>query len=353
MFIPGKYLLFLGDVRDRLDAKTASGLIDWAPDRCLGQWRLPACGIDLGLPDLDFAEARAQGAKTLVIGVTPFGGAIAEDWIAPIAAALHAGLNVASGMHTRLNNVPAIAEAAARSGASLFDVRVPSAPYAVASGGKRSGKRMLMVGTDCAVGKKYSALAIAREMNARGMKASFRATGQTGILITGSGIPIDAIVSDFVAGAAESLSPDNAPDHWDVIEGQGSLFHPAYAGVSLALLHGSQPDALILCHEAGRTHIDGYPDFPIPDLEECIETNLRLARRTNPDVRCAGISINGRALPADERDEYLRALHERFGIPCFDPVATGAAGLVDHLENGGSGDVMADRQIVGVTQRTN
>ncbi len=331
MIIPGKYLLFLGDVADRLDAKTACGLVDWSGERCVGQWRLPSCGVDLGLEDMDFAQARAAGAQTLVIGVTPFGGAIAPEWVAPLVAALEAGLNVASGMHARLGSVPEIAAAARASGASLFDVRVPGRSFPVGSGRKRSGRRMLMVGTDCAVGKKYSALAIARDMAARGMKATFRATGQTGILIAGEGVPIDAVVSDFVAGAAETLSPDNDHDHWDVIEGQGSLFHPAYAGVALGLLHGSQPDAIILCHAAGRTHVDGYPDFPLPDLAECIELNLEMARRINPAARCAGISINCSALSADARADHLKAIADRFGLPCFDPVATGPGALVAHI----------------------
>lgn len=331
MIIPGKYLLFLGDVRDPLDAKTAFGLVDWARERCAGQWRLPTCNVNLGLDDLDFAAARAAGAETLVIGVTPFGGAIAPEWVAPIVAAIKAGLNVASGMHARLESVPEIAAAAGAAGISLFNVRDPGKGYKVGSGAKRSGRRMLMVGTDCAVGKKYSALAIAHEMRAQGINATFRATGQTGILIAGEGVPIDAIVSDFVAGAAESLSPDNDADHWDVIEGQGSLFHPAYAGVALGLLHGSQPDAIIVCHAAGRTHIDGYPDFPLPDLERCIEANLTMARLTNPSVRCAGISINTSALPAEARAAHMRAIEDRLGLPCFDPVATGPAALVTHI----------------------
>lgn len=331
MIIPGKYLLFLGDVASRLDAKTACGLVDWSRDRCVGQWRLPACGIDMGLEDMDFAEARTAGAETLVIGVTPFGGAIAPQWIGPIVGALRAGLNVASGMHVRLGSVPEIAAAAQASGASLFDVRVPGRSFPVGSGRRRAGRRMLMVGTDCAVGKKYSALAIARDMNAQGMSATFRATGQTGILIAGEGTPIDAIVSDFVSGAAEALSPDNEPGHWDVIEGQGSLFHPAYAAVALGLLHGSQPDAIILCHAAGRTHVDGYPDFALPDLAECIELNLAMARRVNPAVRCAGISINTSALPADARADHLASVSDRFGVPCFDPVATGPAALLAHI----------------------
>ena len=331
MIIPGKYLLFLGDAQERLDAKTAFGLVDWARERCAGQWRLPSCTVDLGLEDLDFVQARRAGAQTLVIGVAPFGGSISPAWIEPILSALKVGLNVASGMHTRLGSVPEIAAAARASGASLFDVRVPGRSFPVASGRKRSGRRMLMVGTDCAVGKKYSALAIARDMRAHGMNATFRATGQTGILIAGEGVPIDAIVADFVAGAAETLSPDNDADHWDVIEGQGSLFHPAYAGVALGLLHGSQPDAIVVCHDASRTHIDGYPDYSLPGLGECMEANLRMASLTNPAVRCVGISINGSRLAQGALAEYLQTVSSRFGLPAFDPVSTGAGALVSHV----------------------
>ena len=145
-------------------------------------------------------------------------------------------------------------------------MRHSDAAFPAASGRKRSGKRVLTVGTDCAQGKKYTALALAKNLQSRGVDASFRATGQTGIMISGEGIAVDAVIADFVAGAAEQLSPDNAPDHWDVIEGQGSLFHPAYAGVTLGLLHGSQPDAIVLCHDPSRRTIDEYPNFPIPDF---------------------------------------------------------------------------------------
>ena len=331
MKIPGKYLLFLGNVAHSIDAKTAYGLNDWAPEQCVGQWRLPDCPVDLGLPDLSFAEANAAGAQTMVIGVTPFGGQIAPEWVGPIVAALNSGLNVASGMHVRLGSVSEIAAAAESSGASLFDVRYPGGTFPVGQGRDRSGRRVLTVGTDCAVGKKYTALSIAAAMKQEGFKATFRATGQTGIMIAGEGIPIDAIVSDFIAGAAEALSPDNDPDHWDVIEGQGSLFHPAYAGVALGLLHGSQPDALVVCHAAGRTHIDGYCDFELPSLERCIEENLRSACLTNRDVRCVGVSINSAAIPADERRDYLDEIARRLRLPCFDPMVTGPGALIAEL----------------------
>jgi D-glutamate N-acetyltransferase len=331
MNVPGGYLVFLGDVASALDAKTAFGLRDWRREACIGQWRLPACRVDLGLPEMRPVQAAASGARTLVIGVAPFGGQIASAWIAPLVEALEAGLDVASGMHTRLRSVPEVAVAAERTGRSLFDVRHSDERFPVATGRKRSGLRLLTVGTDCAAGKKYAALSIHRALVSRGVDATFRATGQTGILIAGRGVAIDAVVADFAAGAAEWLSPDNEPDHWDVIEGQGSLFHPAYAGVTTALLHGSQPDALVVCHEPGRETIDEYPGFPVPDLRACVELNLTLARLTNPAALCAGIALNTSGMAPEERATHLDEVQQRFGFPCFDPIATGADTVVRHL----------------------
>ena len=332
MIIPQKYLVFVGDVETDLNAKTGFGLVYWRPQSCVGQMRLPGCEVSLGLPDMTAAQAIAAGAQTLVIGVAPVGGRIQPSWIGPIVAAIEAGLNVASGMHTRLGSVPEIADAARRAGRSLFDVRHSDRTFPVGTGRKRTGKRLLTVGTDCAIGKKYTALSITRALQERGMKATFRATGQTGILISGAGVAIDAVVADFIAGAAEWLSPDNDADHWDVVEGQGSLFHPGYAGVSMGLLHGSQPDAIVVCTEAGRQEIDSYPGFKIPDLRRCIDLHLEIGRLTNPGIRCAGISVNTAKLAKIERETYLRDLEGKFGVPCFDPVATGAARFAESLQ---------------------
>jgi uncharacterized NAD-dependent epimerase/dehydratase family protein len=183
---------------------------------------------------------------------------------------------------------------------------------------------LLTVGTDCALGKKYSALALARAFAGRGLNVDFRATGQTGILIAGRGIPVDAVVADCAAGAAEMLSPDSPADHWDVIEGQGSLFHPAYAAVSLGLLHGSQPDVIVVCHEPGRAHVMGYPDYPMPDIAETIDLNLRLGRRTNPAIRCAGVSLNTSGCDESVANRMLAAESARCGLPVADPMRGGA-----------------------------
>lgn len=329
--LPSPYLLFLGDVSDPHYAKTAFGLKDWAPERCVGEWALPAGGLSVGLPAMRPAEAHAAGARALLVGVANAGGVIPTTWIAGIVEAIEAGLDVVSGLHAPLAEVPAFHEAAERCGRRLIDVRVPPAGIPVGSGRKRTGKRLLTVGTDCALGKKYTALALARAFAARGVDADFRATGQTGIMIAGGGIPMDAVVSDFEAGAAEQLSPDAAPGHWDVVEGQGSLFHPAYAAVSLGLLHGSQPDVVVVCHEVGRTEILGHPGFPVPSVEEAIDLNLRLGRITNPDIRCGGISLNTASLSLAAAEALMAAETARLGLPVADPIrgSTAFERLVD------------------------
>lgn len=329
--IDAPYLLLLGNATDPMSAKTALGVAHWRPARCLAQLRLAGCRIDAGVPDMTAAEAVAAGARTLVVGVAPAGGRLPPAWTEVIVAALDAGLDVASGLHTRLAEIPAIAEAAARAGRRVFDVRHPTAPLECGSGEKRPGKRLLTVGTDCCVGKMFAALAMEREMRARGLKADFRATGQTGILIAGAGIAVDAVVADFISGAAEALAPANEPDHWDLIEGQGSLFHPSYAGVSLGLLHGAQPDVLVLCHAAKRAALDGHEPWPVPALGPCAEENLRLARLTNPAVRLGGVCLNTAHLPEDEAAEIAERTGHELGVPCVDSVRHGVGPIVDGL----------------------
>jgi uncharacterized NAD-dependent epimerase/dehydratase family protein len=274
--LSGPYLIFLGDVVEYTIAKTGAGIAEWCPELCLGQYRFPETKISLGLTDLTPAEAAAKGAKSLIIGVATVGGEIPDHWMQGLFDAIDAGLDIVAGLHCRLNDNVELRAAAEKKGVRLVDVRVPPSKLPVGTGEKRSGLRVLTIGTDCAVGKKYTALAVAREMRSRGLKADFRASGQTGIMIAGEGIPIDAVVSDFLSGAAELLSPDNDKDHWDVIEGQGSLFHPGYASVTLGLLHGSQPDAFIVCHEANRTVMHGWPDYGLPSIQDVIDRTIEL-----------------------------------------------------------------------------
>lgn len=321
--LPQPYLLFLGDTTEPGYAKTAFGLRDWAGDRCVGEW---SCGatVTTGLSILRPKEARARGARAMVIGVANTGGVIYDNWIPSLIEALESGLDLISGMHTRLSDTPQLKAAATRLGRRLIDIRTPPKSIPIASGRKRAGQRLLTVGTDCALGKKYTALALTRALTARGIDADFRATGQTGILIAGSGIPLDAVISDFEAGAAEMLSPEAAPQHWDIIEGQGSLFHPAYAGVSLGLLHGSQPDVFVVCHAPDRKRVLGNEDFALPSIEETIDMTLRLGRRTNPAIRCAGVSLNTGKLDESDASELFEREGRRLGLPTADPMRGGA-----------------------------
>ena len=330
MRIETPYLVFLGDAKDALAAKTGQGIVDWRPESVVGQQRLPGCAADLGVADLSLHEATRLGARTLVIGAVNPGGTVPGRWRPHLVRALEAGLDVASGMHTRLAEVPELAKAARDHGRRLIDVRQPSASFPTATGRKRQGKRLLTVGTDCSVGKKYAALAIERELKRRGVAADYRASGQTGILIAGAGIAIDAVVADFAAGAAEALSPDNDAEHWDVVEGQGSLFHPSFAGVSLALLHGTQPDAVVVCHEPTRTTMRNVA-APIAAVDAVVEQTLSLGRLTNPRIRCVGIALNTSALPAEEARRAVAEAARRFALPACDPMRDGVAPLVDAM----------------------
>ncbi|HHB80414.1 MAG TPA: DUF1611 domain-containing protein, partial [Aliiroseovarius sp.] len=170
-----------------------------------------------------------------------------------------------------------------------------------------------------------------REMRARGMKSTFRATGQTGILITGDGVPLDAVVADFMAGAGEWLTPDNDADHWDLIEGQGSLFHASYSGVTMALIHGGAPDALILAHEPTREHMRGLPDYTPPSIEALRDLVEPIARVVNPNARAVGVSINTQHMSDAEAEAYIAETEARLGLPTTDPFRFGPAKLVDAL----------------------
>ena len=325
LVLPQPYLLFLGDGTEASYAKTAFGLRDWAPDQCVGEFACPGGTVTTGLPRLTPEEARRAGAQSLVIGIANEGGVIPDSWLSALTEALDAGLHIIAGMHSRLSDIPQLREAANRSNRRLIDVRVPPADLTVGTGRKRSGKRLLTVGTDCALGKKYTALALARAFASRGVDTDFRATGQTGILIAGGGMPMDAVVSDFESGAAEALSPDAQPEHWDVIEGQGSLFHPSYAAVSLGLLHGSQPDVFVVCHDPTRSTVLGSPKFDLPTIEEVIDLTTWLGSRTNPVIRCAGLALNTSALDVDEASQAIERYAAVLQLPVADPLRGGEA----------------------------
>ena len=330
MEIQTPYLLFLGDVHDQLAAKTAQGIVDWRPEWCIGQLRLDGCKADCDVPDMSITEATAKGVKTMVVGVVNAGGVLPGHWITKIVEALNSGLDVATGLHTRLSSIPEIDQAARRNGRQLHDVRFNDMTFPTGQGTKRSGLRLLTVGTDCSVGKKYTSLAVDKEMRQRGIKSDFRATGQTGVLISGIGIALDAVVADFISGAAEWISPANDPDHWDVVEGQGSLFHPSFAGVTLGLLHGAQPDAFIVCHEPTRTKMRNV-QHALPTIGQVIDRVILEGSLTNPEIKCIGIAINTQALSDAQATAELERTAKQFSLPCVDPIRTGTGPLVDEL----------------------
>ncbi|MCR9257251.1 MAG: DUF1611 domain-containing protein [Alphaproteobacteria bacterium] len=329
--IEAPYLMYLGDAPDQLAAKTANGVKVWRPEKCRGQFRLPGCNADLGLPDMTMKEAADHGVRTIILGVANRGGVMPDAWVDTLVEGLELGMDIASGLHVRVSQIQRIKDCAAANGRKVLDVRHPTKEFDLGTGAKRPGKRLLTVGTDCSVGKMFTSLAIEAEMKKRGMKADFRATGQTGIFIAGDGVSVDAVIADFIAGAAEWLSPANDEDHWDLMEGQGSLLHASFAGVSMGLLHGSQPDALVLCHEVNRPHMRGLPHYPVPSLEEALEINMRCARLTNPDAKLVGVALNTQSLSDQEAEDALKDASDRLGVPAIDAVRTGAAAIVDAL----------------------
>lgn len=329
--IPAPYLLYLGSSTDPVGIKTSRGLATFRREDCVGEFRHDDCPLTLGLPRLGFEDGVAAGARTLVLGIANAGGTLDKSLVDDAAAALEAGLNVASGLHKRLRDEPRLARLAEERGLKLFDVRDPPSDLRVGNGYPRAGHRLLTVGTDCSVGKMYATLALTKSLRERGIAADFRATGQTGILIAGSGVAVDAVVADFISGAIEQLTPARNDDGWDLIEGQGSLFHPSFAGVSTGLLHGAQPEAIVLCHDPQRDHMRGIPGRSLPGLRECLEENLRVAVLTSPQVRAVGICLNTSAMEAAAAHRLCRETEDLLGLPCTDPIAFGVETLVDEL----------------------
>ncbi|MEH3035054.1 MAG: DUF1611 domain-containing protein [Sphingomonas adhaesiva] len=327
--IPGPYLLYLGHSDDEIGIKTSRGLAAFRRDDCVGEWRHDDCPLTLDLPRMDAAAGRAAGARTLVLGIANAGGTLGADLIADALTAIASGMNVASGLHQRLRDEPRLVAAAAQAGVSLFDVRDPPAHLPVGNGRARAGNRLLTVGTDCSVGKMYATLTLRDAFRARGLAADFRATGQTGILIAGDGVPLDAVVADFISGAIEVLTPARDDDGWDLIEGQGSLFHPSFAGVSTGLLHGAQPRAIVLCHDPSRGHMRGLPHYALPGLAECLAANLSVARLTSPDVQAVGVALNTVKLDEAAARRLCAETADALGLPCTDPYRFGADAIVD------------------------
>ncbi len=329
--IPAPFLLYLGHSADSVGIKTSRGLATFRPADCVGEFRSDDCPLTLGLPRLTMENAVLAGARTMVIGISNPGGTMNPQIIADAAAALDAGMNVAAGLHQRLRDIPKLIDIAARRGLLLVDVRDPPGNIEVGNGRPRAGHRLLTVGTDCSVGKMYASLALVTAMHKRGLAADFRATGQTGMLIAGEGIPLDAVIADFISGAIEQLAPSRHDGGWDVIEGQGSLFHPSFAGVSTGLLHGAQPEAIVLCHDPARAEMRGLPGRTLPSLDQCLNANLDVARLTSANVQAVGVCLNTSTFTEPAALDQCARTSDALGLPCTDPFRFGVDTILDYM----------------------
>lgn len=331
MKIRTPYLLFIGDAKDPLSIKMAKTVADWRPDLAVGEFTLKECETTTNMPPMDIDTAKANGAKSFLLGFTNSGGYLEQKYIPYLLQAIEAGMDIVSGLHQKLEYFPEVKAHAKEHNVRLVNVRHPKGNFKTGNGNNRLGKRLLTVGTDCSVGKMYSSMTIYNALQELSIKSTFRATGQSGIAVAGSGVAVDCVISDFIAGAVEELTPANVNDHWDIIEGQGSLYHPAFAGVSLGLLHGSQPDALVLCHAENREHMRGIPGRSLPSIEATMELNLHHARLTNPNAQFVGICLNTSMLDDKAALELCNQYQKKFDLPCMDPLRHGVSPIIDNV----------------------
>lgn len=317
--IPKPYIVFTGNAQDYKQAKVACGVVEWRPEFCVGQYSSEQFLNGLKFSELtqfdSLLKAKNAGAKTLLIGYSPYERDLPDNLVSVVNSALSLGLNVACGLHSKLEGDKRFVKPSGD--AKIYDFRHREQIYPKGSGELRTGFRLLTVGTDCAVGKKFTALSIAKALDQCYTPNTFRSTGQTGFLISESGINNDTIEADFLSGAAEWLSPSNDPWHWDIIEGQGALSHPSFCGGSMSLIYGSQPDIIVMCHDLYRDKQRGV-NRQIPKLSNEIELVLTAARLIKPSVKLGAISLFGPSIPSDQEcscDEMSRW----YGVPVFNP----------------------------------
>ncbi|HEV7127300.1 MAG TPA: DUF1611 domain-containing protein [Ktedonobacterales bacterium] len=329
-------------------AKTAVGVIRYGTDSVVAVIDSTHAGQDAGAVLRDpagpargipvvanVAAALAYHPDTLLIGIAPRGGRLPDEWRPGVLLAIESGLDIISGLHHFLGEDTGLAEAARRCGVTIWDVRQPPAATAmrIATGQPhRAGSHVVyFAGTDCNVGKMTAAFEVDRAARQRGLSSAFAATGQTGIMIAGRGIPADRYISDFLAGGTEALVQELADRYdWVFVEGQGALSHPAYSAVTLGLVHGAAPDYLLLCHHAGRQTISGYPTVPLPSLSQARAMYETAASWLKP-APTVGVVLNTFELPEDEARAALAAAEREIGLPAADPVRFGAGPLVDAL----------------------
>ena len=330
-----RYLILAeGNSGDAHYGKTMRGVVAYSPHPTVAivDSKRPGESYE-GIPVVaSVQEGLGYEPTTALVGVATQGGRFPPAWRELLKASIEGGLDVESGLHEFISDDPELAELAARHGVELRDLRKPPADLNVPTGEnlQLAAKTVLTVGSDCAIGKKTVAIELDREAQRRGLKSQFVPTGQTGVAIAGWGIAVDAVIADFIAGAAERLVVEGAERGGEllIVEGQGSLVHPAYSGVTLGLMHGSAPHAYVLCHVANATHIEGYPDHPLPSLTELIELHERVSLPVRP-AKVAAIAVNTRALDDDEARAAARAVTDETGLPADDPVRFGAGKVLD------------------------
>ncbi len=316
--------------------KTARGVIRYAPDPTVAILDSTRAGeTQDGIPIVAAVDdALDLGPTTALVGVATQGGRFPPAWRELLKACIANGLDIESGLHEFVSDDPELAELAARHGVELRDLRKPPAGLNVPTGEnlRLSAQVALTVGSDCAIGKKTVALELDLEARRRGLRSVFVPTGQTGIAIAGWGIAVDAVVSDFLAGAAESLVVEGSRRGGELlfVEGQGSLTHPAYSGVTLGLIHGSAPHAFVLCHRAGATEVEGFPGHRLPGLPELVELHERIALPLRP-ARVACLALNTAGLDDEAALAAIAGAAEETGLPADDPVRYGAGPLLDSV----------------------
>lgn len=327
--------------------KTATGVIRYGKEPVVAVIDSTKAGLDVaqalgasigrGIPVVhDINEALKYQPDTLLIGIAPIGGALPTAWRWQLLAAIEAGLSIISGLHFFISDDEELRAAAEKRGVTIWDVRRPPDQNRVAQfTPHRSGSHtVLMVGSDCAVGKMTVALELDREAQKRGLNSAFVATGQTGIMISGTGLPVDRIISDFVAGMVEQMVLDFTSTHdWVFVEGQGALNHPGYSPVTLGLIHGSMPEAMIFCHLAGATTIEGYERCPLPSLNRMIQFNEDTVSWVRPDRPCkvVGLALMTMHLNEHQAREAIKQAEDETGLPATDVIRFGASSLMDAL----------------------
>ena len=337
-----RMLIYVAGASKQASPKTAISLLRYCPREVtglldpenVGKTAAELFGVGGALPVVGSVETAPADTNMLTLGMAPVGGKLPASWMPPIEAAVSRGWDVLAGTHDFLSNNARLRQLAASSGSRLIDARKP--PDALGCNGlgalKTRAVRVLTVGTDCDIGKMTVAWELHRALQARGLNTGFAATGQTGIMVSGGGIAVDAVVADYIAGAAEQLVVAEAARDVVVVEGQGSISSPLYSGVSLGLLHGVAPDAMILCHDPWRTAMVGTPDWRVPDPAESVAWHENVAAMVHP-AKVVGIAINGRFRPVETVRARARAIAAQTGLPTTDVLAMGSTPLVQALHS--------------------